>query len=152
MQSYLPLSAVDETIAYSSSEDEINPLNQNLQVLAERTLHEMFQINDATGPSSNIQPLIAEPSPSNIQPLNAEPSSNIQPPNGASSNVQLLNDARHSSSNIQTPSDTGLNLNIQYDDAGPSTPSIIRNDTSNLQALSLKPTNKSILTPIGLMA
>lgn len=122
---------MDEIDSDSSSEDDgtrINPLNQNLQVLAERTLLEMFQSNNATGPSS-----------SDIQPPNTEPSSlNIQPLNGGPSSAFLVHDARPSSL-----------INILPEDSGPLTPSIIRNDagSSNLQAF--KPTHASILTPIG---
>lgn len=89
---------MNEVNSDSSSEDEINPLNQNLQLLA-------------AGPSSNIQSLNAEPSSANLKTFEAE-SSNIQQPCDAgllNLNIQIddagpltpSNDARSSSYNLQ---------------------------------------------------
>lgn len=118
---------MDETISDSSSEDEINILNLNVNVLSEKTLNEMFQVDDATGPSSSNIQLPAEYEALNIDPAIAGPSS-------AASSIQ--------------PCDHGQTLNMQSKDAGgPLTPNIIRNDAGSS---ALKTTNASIRTPIGL--
>lgn len=104
---------MDENSNSSSEDDisdEINPLNQNLQVLAESTLHKAFQ-DDADKPnvetsSLNIDTINVEPSFLPILPLHGGPAAKLTPQGAGTS-----------SSTIRP-----------YDDAGPLTPSIIRYD------------------------
>lgn len=155
--SHLPLYSVDETNEDSSSEDETNILNQNLQVLAERKLVEM---NDQPGTSaSNLETFHAGPS-SNIQPLNSEPSAPITKTIDAetsSLNIQSCDAGPSNSTPSITRNDTGrFTVGLKLNDADILTSSITRIDadssSSNLQAHSsaFKLVHESILTPIGL--
>lgn len=130
---------VNEIHSDSSSEDEIQPLNLNVQVSsAERTLHDIVPLDVATGSSANILNLRshAEESSLNFQPIDAGSSSTVKTIDAGSLSIVPPIEAGFSFPNIQARDARPLTPSIIRIDAEPLSPSIVRNDT----ALPLTPT------------